>query len=727
MTVFQDFEYEIKSGISKKKNQVPPSSYVILHRYQGCAQKVTVPSEIEGIPVFVLHQSFQMNGEIEEIILPNTLQKISNGCFMGCGRLKKIHFPVSLKSIGEAAFENCSSLEEVTFEQSCLKMEELEFEKLVFQNCPKLYDNQGFVLSGSFLLGYYGDATEVTIPATITTILDFAFHNNKKITSVSIPDSVTWIGAAVFQGCQKLENVNLPDGLTVLNNCVFNQCTALERIVLPEKLTYIWFYAFYACSRLKEIQWGSGLKTIYGEAFSDCVALEVIHFPEGLEEISISAFAYCSNLKEIHIPASVLLLREKTFANCDNLEKVVFAPREEWIHQQKNRYSYTSKMRALFFKEGKELSEQVVLGFNASEKRNYRVDQIRQWDLLSEESKDLFRTEWKKKISLKSKIGQKSLRNSVFLDCTAKEMSIYFNEGFHLELFELEHYLQYSIEHSNTAETAILLEYKHKNFDINYLEELKTRKEMLDLGLELPTLEELREKWALRAEEDHITIIGYTGEKSTEILPKTIDNGLPITILSCGHNPVKRSKYSYLDLKKICLPEGIVEIQNNTFSFTYLEEINFPSTLRKIGQKAFFMTKLKEISISHGLTVLEAHTFTQCMDLKKVKLSNSIREIHESAFSVCVNLSEINLPSELEFIGGEAFNCCRSLAEIKFPKNLKKVGKKAFHYCIQLKTVILESDSVEIDPSAFGCCDRLEFVGLEGGENLLPQLKEGQK
>lgn len=724
MNIFQDFEYEIKKEITQTGEGEPARTYVVLHNYIGNATKVTVPSEIQGLPVLLLHNTFPKRTEMEEIILPNALERISFGCFSRCERLKKIHLPASMRYIGASAFEDCHSLEELTIEEGGNDISEWVLEMSVFSYCPKLYDEDGFILIRSHLLGYYGTETEVTIPDHITSIADYAFFRTKNLKTLNIPDTVTSIGVCAFQNCKDLEKINLPTGLTMLKGATFKGCTSLERIVFPENLTYIGHYTFSECSNLKEIHWGSALQTICGEAFLKCTSLEVLTFPEGLEEIKVSSFARCSNLKEIHIPASLTMMREKSFDHCDNLETILFAPREKWIHPQENRYPYTPKMRARFIEEGVELSPQVVLGFSKSEEWNYRLDQLAQWNRLGEDAKNLFRVEWKKKLSPNMKKGQNLLRNMVFLDGTAQEMSVYFNEGFHVELPELDHYLDYSIQEGNATETALLLDYKHKTYSKEYLEALKMRKEMLDMGLVLPTLNELCETWHVTVKKDFIKITGYQGEKNTELLPESTETGLPVTVLGRRRGSHKSKKLDYGNLNKICLPEGIIEIEDSAFSFTYLREINFPSTLKKIGEKAFLMTELKEVIMLDGPTVLEGYAFMQCMHLAKVRLANSIREIKDSTFCNCVNLVELKLPSHLEVIEENAFHGCHSLKEINVPKTLKKVEDRAFCYCNELKKITLEGDTVEFHPSALEGCDALEFIGMDGGENLLHKFKK---
>lgn len=742
MKQFEDFEYSIEystqEGYVSKECEKDTRRYVVLESYQGNEKKVVVPSEIEGLPVLTLRNTFQKRKEIEEIVLPDTLKRLSMGCFFACENLKKINFPASLEYIGASAFQKSYSLEEVILDEGFPNTDILKFERLVFNQCPKLQDNNGFILFQTLLVGYYGRETEVIIPNGITAIADYAFFGKKKLKSVSIPDSVTSLGASAFQECSKLEKIKLSRGLTVLNPFTFMECRALKQIILPEYLSQIGRYTFGACSHLKEIHWGRGLKIICADAFAQCSSLEVLHFPEGLEVVFVSAVARCRNLKEIHIPASLQILREKYFVKRDNLTRITFAPREEPLDLEC--FYFTSNLLALFLEQGVEISEQVLLGFPQEEKEKYRLEQLKHWNMLSEEGKKVFRVEWKKKISLNEVKKGNYLRNLVFFQSTAKEMSTYFSEGFHLELAELEEYLEYSIKRENTTETALLLDYKFKNFSKQHLEQFEKRKELLDMGLELPTLEELCEKWSVQVKTDYIEINGYHGKNSVEILPPSLADGVPIRC-------IKNENIGFHTLERLILPESVEEIGESAFYGTSLVEINIPSTVKYMGIWAFSESQLREIILPNSIDYVFEGVFSMCNSLKKVILPETIRMIMEKAFYECVSLPEIHIPNGVEKIKKEAFCRCHKLKKVSLPESLVELGSSCFQecyaleeisllsgvlelkndcfaHCHKLKKVILPVENMKIGDNVWLDCPSLKFIGVEGGENLLQQFKD---
>jgi len=73
--------------------------------------------------------------------------------------------------------------------------------------------------------------TDVSIPAMVKSIGDFALYGCADIMSVTIPDSVETIGFGAFYGCSGLASVVIPDSVTYLGDAAFCGCSKLSRVV----------------------------------------------------------------------------------------------------------------------------------------------------------------------------------------------------------------------------------------------------------------------------------------------------------------------------------------------------------------------------------------------------------------------------------------------------------------------------------------------------------------
>ena len=131
---------------------------------------------------------FAFGENVTEIILPNTIKRLSDGAAGEKGfishfeNLNNIKLPNSITTIGDNAFYGCSSLTSITIPNSVTSI-----------------GRQAFYLCSSL--------TNVTIPNSVTSIGELAFVDCSNLTSITIPSSVTSIGDNVFY--------NLASGSTI--------------------------------------------------------------------------------------------------------------------------------------------------------------------------------------------------------------------------------------------------------------------------------------------------------------------------------------------------------------------------------------------------------------------------------------------------------------------------------------------------------------------------------
>ena len=163
--------------------------------------------------------------------------------------------------------------------------------------------------------------TKVTIPDTIRSIGDGAFHSCRNLISVVIPDSVESIGDAAFAECDNLREVKLPSTLEIIENDVFALCTSLEAIELPSTLKHIGDSAF-ALTSIKAIELPHGIETIGTYAFQ-YIPIESIVIPDSVREMDRYALVDLTCLKSITIPGSVKNISEGLLLGCTELKEAV--------------------------------------------------------------------------------------------------------------------------------------------------------------------------------------------------------------------------------------------------------------------------------------------------------------------------------------------------------------------------------------------------------------------
>ncbi|MBE7089562.1 MAG: leucine-rich repeat domain-containing protein [Clostridiales bacterium] len=359
---------------------------------------VVIPSEYNGIPVTKIEEeAFNECIFITSIEIPNSVTSIGNSAFKNCSSLTSVTIGDGVESIGEEAFSGCNVLTSVTIGNSVTNIGEN-----AFFGCSKLIEvinksehitvtqagidnghvgyyalsvsnrddgyikkvsmnNDGYVIYSDgeekSLVGYVGDATELTLPSGITKINQQAFLNNKYITSVIISDNITSIEKEAFAHCASLTSVIIGRGVTNIGDRAFFNCEALTSITINDGVTQIGNHVFRFSTALESIyytgtieQWvginfGNGLlstvKNLYinGEliteiniftaasisknAFSNYGLLKSVTIGDSVTSIGSSAFAYCKSLESVTIGDNVTSIGSSAFSSCNALERII--------------------------------------------------------------------------------------------------------------------------------------------------------------------------------------------------------------------------------------------------------------------------------------------------------------------------------------------------------------------------------------------------------------------
>ena len=148
------------------------------------------------------------------------LETIGVAAFNCCSSLTSINIPASVKTIGDGAFVSGSSLN-----------------ISVNENNTTYSSEDGMLLNKekTILIAYPSAKGTVTnVPASVTSIGDYAFSNCSSLKSISLPSSVTSIGKRAFVDCSNLATVTMEaTEPPTLYDAVFNKTSADLQILVP--------------------------------------------------------------------------------------------------------------------------------------------------------------------------------------------------------------------------------------------------------------------------------------------------------------------------------------------------------------------------------------------------------------------------------------------------------------------------------------------------------------
>ena len=178
--------------------------------------------------------------EIIDLIIPQSVKSISDGAFFGIKRITSVTIPNSVETIGKYSF-GMSGLTSVTIPNSVTSIG-----KGVFWGCK--------------------DLISATLSNNITSIEESAFQGCTGLTSMIIPNSVTAIDSQAFYGCSGLTSVTIGSGVTSIGKSAFWGCFGLTSVTIPNSVTAIDSQAF-SSSGLTSVTIGSGVTSIGKSAF----------------------------------------------------------------------------------------------------------------------------------------------------------------------------------------------------------------------------------------------------------------------------------------------------------------------------------------------------------------------------------------------------------------------------------------------------------------------------
>lgn len=221
-------EYTIKDGTVTLADE-------LFENWLGNATTFHIPASVEQIG----NKAFA-GTQIKTLPEMLGLKRIGGEAFYGCKNLKKLTIPETVEYIGGRAFYGCSNIWSLTYNAI-----NAECESFMEPNAPL----EKIVIGDKVRLlprGLFGgkEFTEVTLPACLERIDDYAFSGCENLTTINLSDSIRYIGDNAFYGCSSLKNIHWSLRLTTIGERAFG-ATALETISLPEGVTSVGSQAFY--------------------------------------------------------------------------------------------------------------------------------------------------------------------------------------------------------------------------------------------------------------------------------------------------------------------------------------------------------------------------------------------------------------------------------------------------------------------------------------------------
>ena len=604
------------------------------------------------------YESFKNCSALRRVVIPNTVEYMSNYAFQNCTGLTNITIPASMFSIYNSVFDGCTNLKTViclrTSARSCnvnnfptdvytnatlyvpqgslssyqstdcwsqfSKIKEMDcdfVEDAVFYN--DMGDNTASVTHAyRFAEDYSG---EITIPQTVThngttytvtRVGSEAFFNSYYLTSLTLPPTVNYLDNYAFYECIRLTNVNIPEGVEYINYCAFGECPSLQNIIIPGSVTWIAQNAFSGCMNLTNIT---------------CRATTP---PMCVDSSSFPAEAYSN--ATLYVPSNALsdYQSASVWSNFRNI-----AAKDYDFTYNNIYYRITSPST-------------VEVTYKDTNYNTYS--------------------------------GNVTIPSTVTLDGTTYTVTGIGNNAFRAS----SDLISVSIPNTVTS--------------IGYAA-------FYDSGLRSITIPN-----------SVTTLVEFCFMSCSSLQSVTLGNSvtsiprqcfLQCTSLTSINIPGSVEDISYYafgycnNLSQVNIQNGVKSLLNNAFfGCTSLQSFSIPASVTTINESVLGgCTSLEAIMVSSANTHYRSYNgvlFTAAMDsllafpnmsTTSYQVPASVSVICANAFSYCDNLEEVTLPEGLNAIGVDAFASCEKLTTFSIPASVTTLGSGVFSNCTSLTSI----------------------------------------
>ena len=326
--------------------------------FRDCVNLKTVKFE-DPANLFTIGAGAFMNcSSLTELSLPSGLVEIRDSAFAGCSGIQSMTLPEGLQTLGTEDYNSYglydgkgvftgTMITSLVIPASVNEVGPETFMGSAITNISVAAPSEGGTVNlvaennvlynadKTILIAYLSAEPVFRIPDTVTQIQTAAFSGSK-VEQVTIPATVTLISEYAFANCTSLTSVTF-EGTTVnmssyrtdyLADFIFCGCTALETVTLPSAIREIGDNAFEGCTSLKTVELPSTLMAIGEFAFKSS-GLTSITLPASLggDGLTEGAFAFCDDLTTINVTGNVnFVIEDGILYNADKTTLIRYLP-----------------------------------------------------------------------------------------------------------------------------------------------------------------------------------------------------------------------------------------------------------------------------------------------------------------------------------------------------------------------------------------------------------------
>ncbi len=669
---------------------------VIIKSYMGNDRDVTIPSEINGMPVIKI-DNYSFNGQSRLIAPGEGFENHPNGWYNR--RIRKVVIPSTVKTIGEYAFAEMDRLKEVVFSEGLKTIEQF-----AFAYCPKL--------------------EKISLPESLANFTLLAFEQTE-IEEIVLGSNVKNLKLVDVRGSQ-VKRIICNAETTIIEEILLDNESVLEEIICNGNLSYM-------SSRIK----ADALKRVVceGDASYDTVLF-----------MTASGYKFCCDINGDNIVFSAESSSALQTFEAEGFRYYLNDKSEAVISRYIGGESVVTVPSSL---DGHNVTVIAPLAFSSMKTAAFSTlladDRYIEKDLLVSVSlpdtvKNIGKFAFAYNLALEEiniPFGVEKIQAECFFGCESlKEIVLpeSVNEIGNMAFRWCDALESIDMNGVSKVENRAFDDCR-KLQNIGYSEKLR----------EIGTAAFSRCKLTETLDLTYVTKIGADAFSSTQVKKVILNDNLekleggtfqgcdkleeinfPSKLVSIGDYCFRMS-----GINKAVFDEGLKEI--GALAFDGCKELyilELPQSIEKIGSMAFEGTLIELLIIPESLSVIGYRAFGNCKELeilyfnaKNCKVEPYMNESTEldfenlagaSPFYGC-NIKEIYLGEEITSIGGKSapfgtFENCSAVESVIIPDTVSEIGTAAFKNCSSLITAVISDSVTRIAEDAFEGCDNLTIL-----------------
>lgn len=654
--VFGDLKYNIKNNVCEIKGMTKEGKLKKRH---------IIPEYIDGYPVKIIASgAFHHRTELEEIIIPNSIEYIGDYAFTYCNSLKDIVLPKNLVYIGDCSFLGAKNLENIIGGNNITHIGHS-----ALYGTKWLSKQEGeFAILGKTIYKYLSKNKDVTIPNDILTLSNYSFANTK-VQKVTITNQK--LGEGVFYNCDKLEEIsgyretNIPSFL-------FYNCQSLK--IKINNISKVGNFSFYNCKKIDKVSFSNS--NISNNAFEGCDNLK---FPlSTIKKIGIASFSK-SRVMSVDLRETTYI-DEFAFANTklikQNIDRVV----------QVNSYAFMNinTLEEITFAKDAVIEKGSLYGSSNLKKASFGgTYPLRYYFLAESNIEDL---------TVLSSTCDNFSRDNIKL----KKVTLFGERVGDWAFYNNTNLASIGISTNKLGNWAFAR--CSKLVEIELPEQI----EYIDMNC----FRYCENLCKIIIENNDVVLFGpnafYSTSANKQIIVHNKDNYLKNELWN-------EYASNLLEVRKI---EKTIDLKINNI-------IDLDDTVTKIVlQNASLITsdifvgsnRIQNLLIIGDEIVIEQFAFRNWTKLEHVIVEANNLTIDDSAFEGCINLLDYDFPENTEIFGCRVFKNNKSLEFFKLPKKTKRIENGLFAYCENLRQVVLHDDLEIISEKAFQYNINLKYL-----------------